>query len=320
MDFKTIWRLIRETFQDWSEDKAPRLAAALSYYTVFSLAPLLVLVIAIAGFVIGNNDNIRQQLITQVQALVGSQGAEAVETLISNTNQPRTGILATVLGIITLILGATGLFGQLQDALNTIWEVEPKKGGGIIGMIKDRFLSFTMILGISFLLLVSLVISTVLSLVNNYFSELFGGMGWLAQALNIVVSLGIITLIFSLIFKVLPDVTVTWKDVWIGALVTAILFTIGKQLISLYLGSSAPASTYGAAGSLVIILLWVYYSTQILFLGAEFTQVYARYHGSRIAPSEKARKLTETERAHQGIPRRTERAQDLQGVLMPITG
>lgn len=320
MNFKSIWTLVRETLQDWSEDKAPRLAAALSYYTIFSLAPLLVLVIAITGFIIGNNADIRQQVIAQVQSLVGEEGAGAVETLISNTNQPERGILATVLGVFTLLLGATGLFGQLQDALNTIWEVEPKKAGGIMEMIKDRFLSFTMVLGVSFLLLVSLVISATLSMVNTYFTNLFGGAGFLAQTINIIVSLGTITLIFALIYKVLPDVTVQWRDVWIGALVTAILFTIGKQLISLYLARSAPTSAYGAAGSLVILLLWVYYSAQILFLGAEFTQVYARHHGSRIAPTEKARKLTETERAQQGIPRRMERMEQLQGAMMPITG
>jgi membrane protein len=282
---KAVWGLIRETFQDWSEDKAPRLAAALAYYTIFSLAPLLVLVIAIAGFVLGNNDSIRQELLGQVQAMMGAEGAEAVNTLIQNTSQPGQGILATIIGIFTLILGATGVFGQLQDALNTIWEVEPKKGGGIMGMVKTRFLSFTMVLGISFLLLVSLVVSAGLSLVNNYFSALLGPLGFLAQVINIVISLGVITLVFAMIFKILPDATVEWKDVWIGALVTAILFTIGKQLLGIYLGSSAPASAFGAAGSLVILLLWVYYSAQILFLGAEFTQVYARHHGSRIQPS-----------------------------------
>ena len=318
---KEIWSLIKETFQDWSEDKAPRLAAALSYYTVFSLAPLLVLVIAITGFIIGNNQQIREQIITQVQSTVGAQGAEAVSTLIDNTSQPRSGIIATIIGVGTLLLGATGLFGQLQDALNTIWEVKPKEGRGIMGMIKDRFLSFTMILGVSFLLLVSLVISAALTLINNYFTNLLGGLGILAQILNIVISIGVISLIFAMIFKILPDVEISWGDVWIGALVTAILFTIGKQLLGVYLGSSATTSAYGAAGSLVVLLLWVYYSAQILFLGAEFTQVYARRYGSHIiTPSESARAVTEAERAKEGLgASRRQPVEKVQQAMVPVT-
>ena len=321
MDFKTIWTLIKETFQDWSEDKAPRLAAALSYYTVFSLAPLLILVIMIAGFIIGSNDNIRQQILTQVESMMGAQGAEAVNTLITNTTAPGGGgIIATIISLVTLLLGATGVFGQLQDALNTIWEVKPKEGRGIMGMLKDRFLSFTMILGVAFLLLVSLVVSAALSVVNNYFTELLGGIGILAQILNIIVSLGVITLIFAMIFKILPDVDIAWGDVWIGALVTAILFTLGKQALSIYLSRSAPASAFGAAGSLVILLLWVYYSAQILFLGAEFTQVYARHKGSKIVPSRNARPLTEIERTRQGTTRKRVPLENVQKSMMPVTG
>lgn len=321
MNLKSAGTLIRETFQDWSEDKAPRLAAALAYYTVFSLAPLLILVIAIAGFIIGNNANIRMQIINQVQGMMGQQGAQAVDTLITNTNAPGGGgIIATVIGIVTLLLGATGVFGQLQDALNTIWEVTPKEGRGIMGILKDRFLSFTMILGVAFLLLVSLVISAGLAVLNGYFTNLMGGMGFLAQALNIIISLGIVTLIFAMIFKILPDVEIAWSDVWIGALVTAVLFTIGKQLLSLYLGRSAATSAFGAAGSLVILLLWVYYSAQILFMGAEFTQVYARLHGSKIAPSPNARPLTENERVHEGAPRKKVPLENVQQSMMPVTG
>jgi membrane protein len=219
-----------------------------------------------------------------------------------------------------LLLGATGLFGQLQDALNTIWEVQPKPDRGIMGIIKDRFLSFTMILGVSFLLLVSLVISAALTFVNNYFSELLGGFTIVAQILNIVISIGVITLIFAMIFKILPDVEIAWNDVWIGALVTAVLFTIGRTLIGIYLGSTATTSAYGAAGSLIVILLWVFYSSQILFIGAEFTQVYARLQGSRIRPAENARALTETERAQQGAPRRQPQLENVQQSMMPITG
>ena len=321
MNFKAIWAIIKETFQDWSEDKASRLAAALSYYTIFSLAPLLVLVIAITSLIIGNNVDVRQQIITQVQGLVGQQGAEAVNTLIENSSEPSGGILATVIGFVLLIVGATGVFGQLQDALNTIWEIQPKKGGGIIQMVKDRFLSFTMVLGISFLLLVSLVISAALSFVNAYFSDLLGGFGFLAQVVNFVISIGVVTVIFAMLFRYLPDIDIPWGDVWIGALVTAVLFTIGRQLISLYLAQSAPASTYGAAGSLVILLLWVYYSAQILFLGAEFTQVYSRKYGSRaLAANEKGRPMTDSERAKQGIPKREPAIEGVRQSFMPVTG
>ncbi len=320
MNIKGIWTIIRETFQDWSEDKAPRLAAALSYYTVFSLAPLLVLVIAIAGFVIGSDTTIRNSLIQEIQGMIGAQGAKAVEELIVNTSQPRNGIVATVIGVVTLLFGATGVFGQLQDALNTIWEVEPKKGRGIKGVLKDRFMSFTLVLGTSFLLLVSLVISTFLSVLNTYFTNLLGGVGILAQIINFVVSIGVITLIFAMIFKILPDAKVAWSDVWIGALVTALLFTIGRNLLGIYLTRSTTTSAYGAAGSLVVLLLWVYYSAQILFLGAEFTQVYARNTRTNIEPTENARPLTETERVQQGAPRRQQPVSSIQRDMVPVTG
>jgi membrane protein len=320
MKLKEIWGLIRETFQEWSEDKAPRLAAALSYYTAFSLAPLLVLVIAIAGFIIGNNETIRNQLLTQVQALAGSRAGDAINQLITNTSQPRAGLTAIIIGIATLLLGATGMLGQLQDALNTIWEVAPKKGRGIKGIVKDRIFSFAMVLGISFLLLVSLSISAVLSIINHYFASLLGGAVIIAQVVNILISMGVITLIFALIFKFIPDAHVEWRDVWIGAIVTALLFTIGKSLLGLYLGNSATTSAYGAAASLVVLLLWVYYSAQILFLGAEFTQVFARHTRSQIVPNENARPVTETERAHQGVSRREPALQRVQEVMVPVTG
>lgn len=321
MNIKSLWGLIRETFHDWNEDKAPRLAAALSYYTVFSLAPLLVLVIAITGFIVGNNETIRNQIITQVQGTVGQQGAQAVSTLIDNTSRPHAGIIATVIGIATLLLGATGVFGQLQDSLNTIWEVKPKEGRGIMGMVKDRFLSFAMVVGVCFLLLVSLVISTALSLVNQYFTSLLGNAVIVAQVINIIISIGVITLIFAMIFKVLPDVQIRWRDVWIGALVTALLFSLGKYFISYYLSSGATSSVYGAAGSLVVLLLWVYYSAQILFMGAEFTQVYARHMDSQIVPTKNAQPVTETERAQQGTPRHQKPVMEgVQGALIPVAG
>ena len=317
---KEAWTLIRETFQDWSEDKAPRLAAALAYYTVFSLAPLLVLVIAITGMVAGNNFDVRQGIVDQVSSTMGSDAAASINQIIDATNTGGTGIIATVVGIGTLLLGATGLFGQLQDALNTIWEVAPKPGRGIMGMLKDRFLSFTMLLGVSFLLLVSLVISAGLSAFNGWLSDRLGGLLIVAQILNFIVSTGVIALIFAMIFKILPDVEIAWSDVWIGAIVTALLFNIGKTLLSVYLANNSTASAYGAAGSLIILLLWVYYSAQILFLGAEFTQVYARHHGSKIQPSENARALTENERVQAGMPRKREPLVNVQQGMIPVAG
>lgn len=320
MNIKTIWRLIRDTFKNWNEDKAPRLAAALSYYTIFSLAPLLVLVIAITGFIIGNNVTIRNQILAQIQGLVGGQGAQIVNTLITNTSRPRDGILATVIGIVTLLLGATGVFGQLQDSLNTIWKVKPVKNRGLMTMVIDRAQSFAMVFGLAFLLLVSLVISAALSVINHYFASLLGGARIITQISNYVVSIAVIAIIFGAIFKVLPDVNLKWRDVWVGALVTAILFILGQFLISLYLGSAAASSVYGAAGSLVVILLWVYYSAQILFMGAEFTKVHANYRGVELAPSEKARPITTAERAQEGLTGQSGEVERLQQVMIPVAG
>jgi membrane protein len=302
VNLKTIFELLKETFSEWSEDKASRLAAALAYYTIFSLAPLLVIAVAIAGFFFGGREAAREQIIAQVEGMVGAQGAQAVGSLIENASRPGAGILATVIGVVTLLFGASGVFVQLHDALNTMWEVAPKPGGGFVKMIKDRFLSFTMILGTGFLLLVSLVVSAALTAINSYFSELLPGADILWRAINLFISIGVITLIFAAIYKVLPDVEVKWQDVWIGALVTSLLFNLGKYLISLYLSQSTVNSTFGAAGSLAVLLIWVYYSAQIVFFGAEFTQVYARRYGSRIQPDEDAIRLTEAARAAQGIP------------------
>lgn len=320
MNIKNFISLVKETFQDWSEDKAPRLAAALAYYTLFSLAPLLILVIAITSFILGNNVDVRTRLLDQVQELMGPQAAEAVNTMIENNNQPGSGIVATVIGIVTLLMGATGLFGQLKDALNTIWEVQPEKGGGIMNMIRGRFLSFTMVLGTSFLLLVELVISAGIAAVTGVLNNMFGGAAIIAQIVNFLISVGVVTLIFALIYKILPDVDIEWKDVWMGALVTSLLFNIGKTLIGLYLGNSATASAYGAAGSLVVLLLWVYYSAQILFLGAEFTQVYARRHGSKMLPAEGATRMTAEQRARQGMTPQKGAVAGVTGEARPVMG
>lgn len=303
MNIKAIGNLFKETFQEWQTDKSPRLAAALAYYTVFSLAPLLIIVIAIAGAVFGQQAA-RGEIVGQIESLVGQQGAQAIQTAIENANRPSAqGGIASLISVIVLIFGASGVFAQLQDALNTIWEVKVKPGRGITGFIRKRLLSFAAVLGIGFLLLVSLVISAVLSGISHYFSNLLPGADFIWYLLNIIVSFAIITLLFALIYKYLPDVKIRWKDVWIGAAMTALLFVVGKYALGLYLGRGSFGSTYGAAGSLVVLLAWVYYSSLILFFGAEFTQVYARHYGSRIEPDEIAERLTEADRAKQGIPR-----------------
>ncbi|MEM9925655.1 MAG: YihY/virulence factor BrkB family protein [Cyanobacteria bacterium P01_D01_bin.50] len=287
MNLKIIFRLLKQTFKEWQKDKASRLAAALAYYTVFSLAPLLIIAIAIAGAIFGE-EAARGEIVGQIQYLVGQQGAEIIETAIENANKPDVSNVASTLSIIALLFGASGVFAQLQEALNTVWEVKAKPQQGLINFIRKRFLSFSAVLGIGFLLLVSLVVSTVLSALNNYMSGFLPGFDWLWQILNLAISFGVITLLFALMYKFLPDVKIRWNDVWVGAIITTILFVIGKFVLGFYLGRGSFGSTYGAAGSLVVVLAWVYYSAQILFFGAEFTQVYARKFGSRIVPDEHA--------------------------------
>ncbi len=298
---RSLFNLFRDAFNEWNEDKVPRLAAALSYYTIFSIAPLLIVVIAVAGLAFGR-EAVQGRIDEQIQGLVGRQAADVIQEAIQNASKPQDSITATIIGLATLLLGAGGMFGQLQDALNAVWGVQPKPNRGIPGTIKDRFISFTMVLGVGFLLLVSLVISAALAALDNYFLTRLPDVEFVLQILNFIISFGVITLLFAMIFKILPDVDIQWRDVWIGAAFTAFMFTIGKLLIGLYLGSSSIASTFGAAGSLVVILLWVYYSAQILLFGAEFTQVYARRHGSHIRPTDNAVALTRDAQLEQGLP------------------
>jgi membrane protein len=285
MKISSVWTLLQETFKAWQNDKVPLWAAALAYYTAFSLAPLLVIAIAIAGAVFGQ-EAARGEVVGQIQGLVGKQGAEAIQAMLQNTQQPGSGgVVATVVGIGALLLGASGVFGQLQDAMNTIWGVQPKPGRGIRFMLQNRFMSFAMVLVIGFLLLVSLVLSAGLAAFSAFVGHLFPEFAILGQILNFVISFGVMIVLFALIYKVMPDVKVPWRFLWTGAIVTALLFNIGKFLIGLYLGSGSVSSTYNAAASLGIILLWVYYSAQILLIGAEFTKVYAyRYGPHRIKP------------------------------------
>jgi membrane protein len=279
---RTIWYLTKQTFKEWQEDKALRLGAALSYYTIFSLAPLLIIVIGIVSIFLGN-DSAHTRILAQIQGLIGEQGAKAIEEILTYKERETShGIMATLIGLFTLLLGATGVVGELQDALNTIWEA-PEKKGGIKSILRQRVLSLAMILGIGFLLLVSLVVSAALTAFAD-----FWGTAKILEVLNFIVSIGVITILFAAIFKFLPDIKIAWATVWIGAFVTAVLFTIGKTLTGLYLSKSAVASSFGAAGSLVIILVWVYYNSQILFFGAEFTQVYSKYR-SKILQSKKKR-------------------------------
>ena len=249
-------------------------------------------------------DAARGEIQHQMQSMVGDEGAKAIEEMIAGANKPTTGTVATVLSVITLLFGASGVFGQLQQSLNTIWEVQPKPGRGIMGMIRDRFLSFAMVFGIAFLLLVSLIISAAMASLATVMDRLPDSLHWLSQAVHFGISFAVITLLFAMMFKYLPDMKIAWGDLWLGAGITAALFTIGKFAIGLYLGHSSMASSYGVAGSFVVLLVWVYYSAQILFFGAEFTQVYANQFGSRIIPCENAEPVTEEARAQQGLPRR----------------
>ena len=285
MQTKRIFRLVKETFKEWQEDNVPLLAAALAYYTLFSLAPLLIIAIAIAGAFFGEAAA-QRDIAGQIQGMVGKDGAEAIQAMIQNAHKPSAGgAIATIFGVVTLILGASGVFGQLQTALNTIWEVKPKPGRGLKSFLKSRFLSFAMVIVIGFLLLVSLVLSAILAGISSFFGTFLPALTALGVVLNFALSFGVTTVLFAAIYKFLPDVKVPWSNLWVGAAVTSLLFSIGRFLIGLYLGNSAVGSTYGAAGSLIVILIWVFYSAQILLIGAEFTQVYSKYRGFPIEPS-----------------------------------
>ncbi len=284
--------LLKLSFRDWKEDKASRLSAALAYYTIFSLAPMLLIILAVTSL-FWSRDAVQTQVLNQVEGLVGAEGRTFISDLLTSATSPTGGILGTIVGVVTLVFGALGVFNELHNALNTIWEVEEEeetKSGFIEGLKKiifGRLLSFGMILGIGFLLLVSLVISAGISAMQETVGNAVPLSEILLQILNLVISIGVITVLFALIFKFLPDAEIAWRDVWLGAFVTALLFSLGKFLIGLYLGNSTVGSSFGAAGSLVLLLLWIYYSAQILLFGAEFTQIYANKFGSKIVPEGK---------------------------------
>jgi len=291
---KAALDLLKQAAWDWFDDQAPTLGAAVAYYTVFSLAPLFIIAVAIAGLVFGR-EAAQGQIFEQLRAMIGETSAAAMEDVVESANsQPRTGVFATIVGFVALIVGASGVFAQMQASLNAIWRVEPKPGRGIWGLIQDRVLSFGFILIVGFLLLISLILTAIIAFIGEWFGGFVPGVETLIQILNAILSLAIITLLFAMIFKFLPDVKIAWRDVWIGALITAALFTAGKEVLGLYLGKSGVASSYGAAGSLIVLLLWVYYSAQILFFGAEFTKAYANKFGSRVIPAENAVAVTKS--------------------------
>jgi membrane protein len=281
--------LLKQTAQEWIEDKAPQLGAGLAYYTVFSLAPLIVVLLAIVGFLFRNDPaGAWNRLTEQMGYFLDQNAVEMIRGIAQQAAQPEKGVIATIIGIALALFGAGGVFGQLQDALNTIWDVKAKPGGGIWGFLRSRFLSFAMVAGVCFLLLVSLVLEGLLKGFSHYVQSVIPGGIVLALAVYWVFDLAAIILLFAVIFKYLPDARVQWRDVWIGATLTAVLFAIGKWALGLYLGSGSAASAYGAASSLVSLLLWVYYSSQILLFGAEFTQVYATHAGRGVVPDEHA--------------------------------
>jgi membrane protein len=293
------WSLLSATFSDWYEDRAQRLGAALAYYTIFALAPGLVIMMALAGLLLG--PSAEAHIITQIRELIGDQGATAIEVTIRSARSETLGAAGTALALIPLVFGLWGVFGELQDGLNTIWGVVPKSGRRVIDIVKERFWSFAMVVGIGFLLLVSLVLSAWLAAFGAYLGHLLPAPAPALEALNFVISFAVITGSFALIFKLLPDVRIAWRDVWVGAAVTSLFFTVGKLLIGLYLGKSAVASAYGAAGSLVVIVVWVYYSSQILLFGAEFTKVWTKRRGSGFVPEKTAVAVTQEARAEQGL-------------------
>jgi membrane protein len=263
-------------------------AAALAYYAIFSIAPLFVIAIAIAGFVFGEQAA-QGQIVGQIEGVVGPQGAQVIQSMIAGASNPSTGIVATAISVLALLFGASGIFVQLQDSMNLIWEVERKPGRGIMGTIKDRLFAVALVLSVGVLLIALMFASSAVWALTSYFRDVLPLPGWFWQLVNFVVSLSILSLVFALILKMVPDVNIAWRDVWVGAVTTALLFTIGQMLLGLYLGRGSFGSTYGVAGSALVLLVWIYYSAQIFLLGAEMTQVYARRYGRGMEPARNAK-------------------------------
>jgi membrane protein len=297
---RTAWQLISATFEEWLEDKAQRLGAALAYYAAFSLAPLLVIVVAIADKVYAGNSLI--QIHDEVAGIIGENAADAVVATMRALQDTHHGGFATAISILVILIGATGAFGSLQDAMNTIWEVTPKPRHFLVDLLRTRLVSFVMVLCFCLLLILSLAASAALAVASKYFATMYPQTTTLWRFADYGLSLTLTTIVFATLYKVLPDVRLDWSDVSIGAVSTALLFTLGRIPLSLYLKHSTLSSAYGAAGSIMVLLAWVYYSAQILFLGAEFTQVYAHWRGSHLRPARGAIFMTEAARIHEGIP------------------
>jgi len=306
---KGVVFLLKETFKEWSRDNASQLGAALAYYTALSLAPLLVLVVVVLSLVFGNT-SAQGEIAERAQSVAGQDAARVIRTILRNTNTSGSGVLATIISIGMLMFGASGVFGQLKQALNTVWELKQRPGRGATGMLKERLVSFGMVLVAGSLLVVSLTLDTVLAGLSGALGSRLSALPDLIQLVELLrtlrfvkflFSFGVFTLLFAFIYKAVPDAEVAWKDVWIGGAATSLLFTGGNLLIGIYLGRSSVGSAYGAAGSLVALLVWVYYSAQVFFFGAEFTQVYAEIHGSRILPDEDAVALVREERTRQEV-------------------
>jgi membrane protein len=278
------WPLVKGAMTAWVTDYAPSMGAALSYYSIFSLAPLLLIVISIAGLVFGQ-EAVRGEVFVQLRGLLGREASSAVEGLLASVSKPAEGVASTAIGVVLLLLGATSVFGELQDALDRIWRAPARdRSGGLWGLVRARLLSFGMILGIAFLLVVSLVFSAVVAALGKWWSGVLGDWALLAQLFDLIVGFVVTTTVFAMIYKTMPRVSVKWHDVWLGAVVTAMLFTAGRFLIGMYIGRSNLASGFGAAGSLIVVFVWVYYSAQIFLLGAEFTWIYAKTFGSMKDP------------------------------------
>ena len=297
------FELLKNTVTEWNQDKCPQLGAALAYYTVFSLAPLMLVLLGLFGLIYGSSDQAREKILEQLRYLIDPSGVKVIEEIANNAARPKAGILAVAIGILLALFGASGIFGQLQDALNTVWNVKPKPGRRIWGFIRARFLSFGMVGGVCFLLLVSLTVENLLRGLHNYLQTIIPGGHYLGLAVFYIFDFALIVLLFAMLFRYLPDAKIAWRDVWTGAALTAILFVIGKLLLGLYLGSGAAGSAYGAASALVTLLLWVFYSAQILLFGAEFTKIYANTYGSHIQPEEHAVRV---ERREIELPERQE--------------
>lgn len=291
------WEVLKETAQGWQENKVPRLSAALAFYTALSISPLIVIALAVAGFLYGEQAA-QGLLVDQIRNVVGGEGARAIQSIIANAQASGSGLISLVISSVVLFVSASGVFVELQDSLNTIWGVAPKPGAGILKTVKDRFLSFAMVLGTGFLLLVSLIVNTGLEFASSYMGleDLLAG-----QAVSALLSFLLIMLMFAAILKVLPDVHLVWRDVWLGAALTTLLFVLGKFAIGFYLGHSSVGSSFGAAGSVIVFLVWVYYSAQILFMGAELTRAMSHCRGSRPRPTENAEAITAEARGRQGL-------------------